>query len=150
VVPYNPVLLCWYKAHINVEICASVEAIKYINKYIYKGCDQTTLQVQSESDEVSRHLQGRYIGPTEAAWQIYKFRQHEEFPPVVLLAVHLPDQQPVYFNPELGEEEICNQMETACLKLMAFFHYNAAHPSGPQYLYAQFPNHFVWDQKTKI
>jgi hypothetical protein len=55
----------------------------------------------------------------------------------------LPDQQLVYFNPELDEEEIRNQIETAYLKLMMFFYYNAAHPSGPQYLYTQFPNYFV-------
>ncbi|KAI9829392.1 MAG: hypothetical protein M1826_005712 [Phylliscum demangeonii] len=30
-----------YQAHINVEICASVQAIKYIHKYIYKEFDRT-------------------------------------------------------------------------------------------------------------
>ena len=40
-------------------------------------------------------------------------------------------------------------METARSKLMAFFDYNAAHPDGPHYLYAQFPNKFVWNQEAK-
>jgi hypothetical protein len=37
VVPYNPWLLRKYKAHINVEVCASVEAVKYLLSYVYKG-----------------------------------------------------------------------------------------------------------------
>ena len=35
VVPYNPYLSAKYNCHINVEICTSVQAIKYIHKYIY-------------------------------------------------------------------------------------------------------------------
>ena len=45
VVPYNPYLSGKYKAHINVEVCGSVQAIKYINKYIYKGPDRTTVEL---------------------------------------------------------------------------------------------------------
>ena len=36
VVPYNPGLLLKYNCHINVEICSTVQAIKYIYKYVYK------------------------------------------------------------------------------------------------------------------
>ena len=37
IVPYNRFLLAKYKAHINVEVIASVSAIKYLFKYITKG-----------------------------------------------------------------------------------------------------------------
>jgi Helitron helicase-like domain at N-terminus len=37
VVPYNPYLLLKYNCHINVEICSSVTAVKYLYKYVYKG-----------------------------------------------------------------------------------------------------------------
>jgi hypothetical protein len=37
VVPYNPTLLMKFRAHINVEICSTVKAIKYLHKYIFKG-----------------------------------------------------------------------------------------------------------------
>jgi len=43
VVSYNPYLTWRYQAHINVEVCASIQAIKYIYKYIYKGSDRATL-----------------------------------------------------------------------------------------------------------
>ena len=57
VVPHSPYLCLRYKAHINVEVCASVHAIKYIHKYIYKGSDQATLHVDSENDEIKQYLQ---------------------------------------------------------------------------------------------
>jgi hypothetical protein len=47
VIPYNPYLSTKYDCHINVEICSSVMVVKYIHKYIYKGPDQATLQVDS-------------------------------------------------------------------------------------------------------
>lgn len=37
IVPYNPVLSTIFNCHINVEVCSSVQAVKYIYKYIYKG-----------------------------------------------------------------------------------------------------------------
>jgi len=41
-VPYNPFLCLQYKAHINVEICGSIRAVKYIHKYIYR-CKETVV-----------------------------------------------------------------------------------------------------------
>jgi len=37
IVPYNPVLSTIFDCHINVEICTSIRAVKYIYKYITKG-----------------------------------------------------------------------------------------------------------------
>ena len=37
IVPHNLVLCTMFNCHINVEICSSVQSIKYIYKYIYKG-----------------------------------------------------------------------------------------------------------------
>ena len=50
VVPYNPYLSWRYQVHINVEVCASMQAIKYIHKYIYKGADHTTIQLQETAN----------------------------------------------------------------------------------------------------
>ena len=37
IVPYNPYLSTKYNAHVNVEICNAITAVKYLYKYVYKG-----------------------------------------------------------------------------------------------------------------
>ncbi|OBZ81124.1 hypothetical protein A0J61_10826 [Choanephora cucurbitarum] len=100
VVPYNPFLTKKYKAHINVELCGTVGAIKCINKYVYKGPDRTTVHLKNENDEIERYLTSRYIGPTEAVWCLFEYAMHEEDPSVTSLANHLENEQSVYFDPE--------------------------------------------------
>jgi hypothetical protein len=53
VVPYNPYLLEKYDAHINVEICSSIKAIKYLNKYVFKGSDKAQIAVTSSEESPS-------------------------------------------------------------------------------------------------
>lgn len=88
VVPYNPVLSRSFNAHINVEFCQSVKAIKCICKYIQKGSDQATFSLQNNNDEVEKYLNSRYISSSEALWRISQFPIHERFPAIVHLAVH--------------------------------------------------------------
>lgn len=45
IIPYNPWLSTKYNAHINVEVCSSVAAVKYLFKYVYKGRDKTRMAV---------------------------------------------------------------------------------------------------------
>ncbi|KAH0614326.1 uncharacterized protein H6S33_006212 [Morchella sextelata] len=149
VVPYNPYLSLRYKAHINVEICGSIHAIKYIHKYIYKGSDRTTLQVGSDSDEITRYLQGRYIGPTEAVWRLFEYGMHEEYPSVIHLAVHLPGEQPVYYGDNSNREELIQRMQNSRTTLMAYFEYNTEHEDGTRYLYQDFPVYFTYDAKSR-
>jgi hypothetical protein len=87
-----------FTAHINVEFCNSVKAIKYICKYINKGSDKAVFEVQSKQgeqadrrDEMDRYLSGRYISSIEAAWRIFDFAIHHRYPPVQHLSVHLAD-----------------------------------------------------------
>jgi hypothetical protein len=47
VVPYNPFLTLKYNCHINVEVCSSVAAVKYLYKYVYKGHDRAILYIKS-------------------------------------------------------------------------------------------------------
>ncbi|XP_074266504.1 uncharacterized protein LOC141589779 [Silene latifolia] len=42
VVPYNPYLLAKYDCHLNVEICSTFKAVKYMYKYVYKGHDRVS------------------------------------------------------------------------------------------------------------
>ncbi len=44
-VPYNPYLSLLFNCHINVEVCTSVAAVKYLYKYVYKGHDRAQVDV---------------------------------------------------------------------------------------------------------
>ena len=48
VVPYNLFLATKYDSHINVEICSTVKAVKYLYKYVYKGHDKIIYAIQSD------------------------------------------------------------------------------------------------------
>ena len=71
VVPYNPLLTRKYGAHINVEIVTSIRSVKYLFKYTYKGHDRATLEVGF--DEITDHVDARYVGPAEAVWRLLEF-----------------------------------------------------------------------------
>ena len=144
VVPHNRFLCRRFKAHINVEVCASIKAIKYIHKYIYKGSDCTTVQLQGSEDEVAQYLQGRYIGPTKVMWHLFEYPVHEEWPPVIHLGLHLPNEQPVFFGADSTLTELQAKLDASHSTLMAFFDYNRDNTDGRQYLYQEFPVHFVY------
>ena len=147
VVPYSPYLCHRYKAHINVEVCGSVRAVKYIHKYIYKGGDRATAILDSEHDEIKRHLHGRYIGPTEAVWRLFEFDTHDEQPPVIHLALHLPGEQAIYFTEGEDPDQLRERMDTSITTLLAYFSYNLQNADGHSYIYHEFPEHFVYVRK---
>uniref|UniRef100_A0A453ESB6 ATP-dependent DNA helicase n=1 Tax=Aegilops tauschii subsp. strangulata TaxID=200361 RepID=A0A453ESB6_AEGTS len=67
VVPYNPYLLRMFNCHINVEICSSIKAVKYLFKYIYKGHDRVSVSVtdkvdEVEIDEIKQYKDARWVG----------------------------------------------------------------------------------------
>ncbi len=71
---YNIQLVTKYNAYINVEICNSILAVKYLYKYIYKGHDQATITLSQSDillkmipiDEIKMYLDVRYILTSES------------------------------------------------------------------------------------
>jgi len=122
VVPYCPGLPRCFNAHINVEYCHSVKAIKYICKYINKGSDRATFSVDRENDEVRNYLNGRYICTSEAFWRIYNFEIHDRDPIVKHLAVHLENGQRVFFNANNLHQVIKNPRKTSLTAFFECFH----------------------------
>ncbi len=138
VVPYNPYLTMRYQCHINVEVCSSITAVKYLYKYVYKGHDRALVVVQPEAgalpvitpqavasgadgnnvptarDEVQNYLDGRYVSANEACHRLFAFDLHSMHPNVYRLAVHLPNEHTTYF-PEgttVGEAMMRNNSTT--------------------------------------
>ncbi|KAF0774395.1 hypothetical protein AaE_001905 [Aphanomyces astaci] len=84
VAPYSPILCKIFDAHITVEFCYSVKAIKYIFKYIYKGSDQAVFEISNnsnnaavENDEINQYQVGWYINSNEAVSTILGFSIHD-------------------------------------------------------------------------
>ena len=94
VVPYNRALLLKYNAHINVEVCGSIYAVKYLHKYVHKGGDRAEVEYvpnatealdghdagtsglpsgPQDHDEVHQYQEGRYISTSEAVWRAFSF-----------------------------------------------------------------------------
>ncbi|KAL0008393.1 hypothetical protein SO802_009895 [Lithocarpus litseifolius] len=96
IVPHNIDLLVKFQAHINVEWCNCSRSIKYLFKYITKGPDRATLileenlhvdastgmQNMTDTDEVKRYLNCRYMSAIEACWRIFEFEIHYRQPAV--------------------------------------------------------------------
>ena len=82
----------------------SIKSVKYLYKYVYKGhyCIQLEFE-KFNHDEIHTFLDARYISVPEAAWRLFEFPMHQQSHTIVRLAVHLPDEQSVYFH--RGEEE---------------------------------------------
>lgn len=88
VVPYNPYLSKEYNCQINVEICATIQRIKYLFKYVYKVHDCANISLAEPSEitlqynEIKSFLDTRYIRSPEA----------------VRFAVNITDEQTGYFE----------------------------------------------------
>ena len=101
---YCPYLSLRYTAHINVKVCYSVQSVKYLIRYIYKGKDRQMVRADDliGGDEIETYQDLRSIGASEACWRLFDVPMSQRQPNVVALQVHMQDQQLVYFQP--GEE----------------------------------------------
>ncbi|XP_015959922.1 uncharacterized protein LOC107483819 [Arachis duranensis] len=138
VVPYNPLLLMKYQAHINLEFCNKSNVIKYLFKYINKGPDRVTATVGEtynvgESsqvvDEIKQYYDCRYLSPFESMWRIFAYDIHHRWPSVQRLTFHLPNQQHVVFD-------------DADITLMRF-------PDGQSLTYMEYPKKFVYCSNSR-
>ncbi|XP_055527993.1 uncharacterized protein LOC129720539 [Wyeomyia smithii] len=146
VVPYSPLLSKIFHAHINVESCHSVKAIKYMCKYVNKGSDQAVFEFSNSSDEVQEFLMGRYISSNEAVWRILGFSLHERSPAVVHLSVHLENGQRVYFT----EHNLQGKLQTPpATTLTAFFDLCRQDPFARTLLYCDVPTYYTWNVASK-
>ncbi|UYV64563.1 hypothetical protein LAZ67_3001189, partial [Cordylochernes scorpioides] len=151
VVPYNAYILLRFNCHINVEICSSVQAVKYLFKYVYKGHDSANLEIREQTlnhDEPTKFVDSRYVGPVEAGWRIFGFHMHEQSHAIIRLAVHLPDYQDVVFNDDISDEQLQNRLSRYST-LMGYFKMNRADPNAREYLYREIPEHYTWNCKER-
>ena len=135
VVPHNLFLLMKYRCHMNVEVCNSITAVKYLYKYVYKGHDKVMyglkkndkVDMQTDSNqgpgrnEINEFVEARYCSTSEACWRTFEFSMGKLYPQVQRLTVHLPQEQHVLYNSNDPEntKEVLEMSEMT--KLNAFF-----------------------------
>ncbi|XP_074271743.1 uncharacterized protein LOC141595678 [Silene latifolia] len=108
VIPYNPYLLSLFDCHLNVEVCSTMHAVKYLYKYIYKGHDRVSFSLAEGEepqavDEISQYQTGRWVSPCEAAWRIFGFDLFETQPPVMPLQTSATEGCPKLLYGEFTE-----------------------------------------------
>ena len=152
VVPYNRYLSKKYNAHINVEACCSVKAVQYLYKYIYKGHDIAHVEINETlaHDEIKTYLDARYVSAPEAAWRLFTFPMHKQSHSTIRLALHLPNEQPVFFR-DGQEQQAMDQANNEERKTMltAWFKLNQVDESANQYLYTEVPCHYTFNKEWK-
>ncbi len=154
VVPYNPWLLCLFNCHMNVEVCSSIKAVKYLFKYIFKGADRAMTGLASDNDEIHMYIDSVYMSVPEAAWRIY-FDPASLFgmtPNVIQLPVHLEGQHHVMFRDNDELVSVADQQKgdiSAASKLDAWFHFNRDNSTLQHLLYHDFAAAAVWHDKKK-
>ena len=152
VVPYNPYLSSRYQCHINVEVCSSPKAAKYLYKYVTKGNDRAMVSTEVESqdrDEITNYEDLRSVGSSEATWHLMSYPITDRYPSVMALRIHLEDQQQVVFDFDTEDEALEKQRET---ELTAFFKFNRAMmdvDGATMPRYVDMPKGHVYDKSKK-
>lgn len=142
VVPFSPFLTLKYRAHCNVEVASSIKSFKYVYKYVLKSPDSAVISI----NEIQAHLSGRMLSAAEAVWRLLGLPLHKEFPPVMRLHVHLPNQHSVIFDPTADAADILDANLAATSTLLQWFELNQSDATARRYSYTEIPEHFVWNK----
>ena len=119
--------------HCNVELCMSIKSIKYVLKYVHKGCDQVMFALwSSQVDEISDSC--------------LEFPIHERDPPVQQLAVHLENGQHVYFTEDTALDRASGDPPKTTLT--EFFALYRVDGFAKTLLYVDVPKYYTWSNKS--
>ncbi|XP_062208911.1 uncharacterized protein LOC133910581 [Phragmites australis] len=155
VVPYNPTLLMRYNCHINVEVCSSIKAVKYLYKYVYKGHDRASFSVDPPDqngtviNEIRQYRDARFITPPEAVYRIFGFPLYAVSPSVLQLQLHLPNMQLVSYRATDNLNDVVNREKSKRSMLTEYFKMNLVDSKARKLLYKEFPEHFRWIKSDK-
>ncbi|XP_021953009.1 uncharacterized protein LOC110849854 [Folsomia candida] len=107
------------------QSCASVKSVKYLFKYVYKGHDCANIAIFEQDvlnhDEIKTFMDSR-------------------------LPVHLPSEQTVYFNADNVEAAAARAGSKETM-LTAWFKLNDTDEDARLYLYADIPEHYVFNKR---
>ena len=137
----------------NVEICLTIKAVKYLYKYIYKGRNHIAIHIDDNDDsnyidEIKNFQSTRWNSAVEAAWRIYSFPLNEIY--WFIIALQHEHKQLIKFRKSDNLNDIINNDFASRSMLTEYFHMNEINAKARTLLYKQFPEHFVWNERDKI
>lgn len=160
VVPYNPYFSQKYNCHINVEVCSTITAVKYLYKYVYKGADKTEITLQAvrddtnaserprrEPNELIWHIKARYISPVEACQRLFEYPIQGKTHTIVKLDIHTPGNQFITYRSTDDPEDVLERQQHT--KLTRFFELAGDDEQARSMLYQNIPKVFRWDAKER-
>ncbi len=107
-------------------------------KYVLKPPDHAAIMI----NEIEAHLSGRLLSCSEAVWRILGLKLHKEWPPITRLAVHLPNEQSVIFDPTSDTHDIQMIANESTSTLLQWFRLNQTDVAARQWLYTEIPEHY--------
>ena len=119
---------------------------RYVYKYVLKSPDSAVICV----NEIEAFLSGRLLSASEAVWRFLSLPLHKEFPPVMRLDIHLPNEQAVVFGVDDDVEEIFQASGSSTSTLLEWFKLNERDNDARSLLYTTVPEHYTWSTKDKI
>ena len=144
------ILASKYDCRINVEVCSTIEAIKYIYKYIYKGHSKILYQLNAVEndgaiDEIKNFQSRRWICAPKAAWRIFAFNLSDLNPSIMALQVHLEEEQSMVFNKDDILQRVAMDERMSRTMVTKFFRMNSidGQAKNLKCLYKDFPQYFV-------
>lgn len=121
VIPYNPYLSSLIDCYLKAEVCFTIQAVKYLKKYVYKAFNFRQTGEAQIVDEIKQCQSGRYISPCEAKRRIFGFDLFEIHPLLILLPVHLPNMQTIQGRPHECLDVVISDDKRYCTALTEFF-----------------------------
>ena len=107
---------------------------------VLKSPDTATVKI----DEIDAHLSGRLLSCSEALWRILGLPLHKEWPPVMRLHIHLPNEQSVIFCPDDDSNDIQDACDNSTSTLLQWFELNKSDPAARCIRYTRIPEHYTW------
>ena len=105
-----------------MQVCSSVQIVKYLRKFIFKNSDHGVLETNEVVNEIKEFLEGRYVGAQEAYWRLFDFETNRKSHSIFCLHVSLPGQQYIIFQEGASLQYMID--ENTKTKLTKFFELN--------------------------
>ncbi|XP_051165710.1 uncharacterized protein LOC127284357 [Leptopilina boulardi] len=153
VVPYCRELTFIFNCHINVEVVSSIDSVKYLYKYIYKGHDAAAILITDSNgnitlgyDEIKQYEENRYVGPVEAYWRIACKNLFKKSHSITRLPVHLPEEQNIIISETNNGNNVSFNVNKKS-KLVDYFDLNVRDLDACNFYYTEIPEYYTWKEK---